>query len=86
MFPSLATQRNITRNIVSATMFPSLARSFNISPLHVLLRQLELSAKILGFMLQQSSSYFRVCDVTGLRKRLQTVKVFYHVKAYICHL
>ena len=26
MFPSLATPGNITRNIVSATMFPSLAR------------------------------------------------------------
>ena len=26
MFPSLATPENITRNIVSATMFPSLAR------------------------------------------------------------
>ena len=26
MFPSLATLGNITRNIVSATMFPSLAR------------------------------------------------------------
>ena len=26
MFPSLATSGNITRNIVSATMFPSLAR------------------------------------------------------------
>ena len=26
MFPSLATPRNITRNIVSATMFPNLAK------------------------------------------------------------
>ena len=29
MFPSLATPGNITRNIVSATMFPSLARPLN---------------------------------------------------------
>ena len=29
MFPSLATPRNITRNIVSAAMFPSLARPLN---------------------------------------------------------
>ena len=29
MFPSLATPENITRNIVSATMFPSLARPLN---------------------------------------------------------
>ena len=28
MFPSLATPGNITRNIVSATMLPSLVRSF----------------------------------------------------------
>ena len=31
MFPSLATPRNITRNIASATMFPSLARPLDSS-------------------------------------------------------
>ena len=30
MFPSLATPGNITRNIVSATMFPSLARPYDV--------------------------------------------------------
>ena len=29
MFPSLATPENMTRNNVSATMFPSLARAFD---------------------------------------------------------
>ena len=36
MFPSLATLGSITRNIVSATMFPSLAR-----PLPVVLKTME---------------------------------------------
>ena len=31
MFPSLATPGNITRNIVAATMFPSLARPYFFS-------------------------------------------------------
>ena len=31
VFPSLATPGNITRNIVSATMFPSLARPLSVT-------------------------------------------------------
>ena len=35
MFPSLATPGNITRSIVSATMFPSLARPLELDTGHM---------------------------------------------------
>ena len=38
MFPSLAMPGNITRNIVSATMFPSLARPLGIEVIKIYLQ------------------------------------------------
>ena len=41
MFPSLATPGNITRNIVSATLFPSLARPLHLPLCSVIVKRIE---------------------------------------------
>ena len=58
MFPSLATPGNITRNIVSATMFPSLARPLNSLKMK---NARAKRAKILFFIFKYANSWGVCC-------------------------